>query len=78
MANDASKSVSMITHSHNNVGGTASTSGAPHDVAIRVTANDNVIGAQPNQSSRRLRNLLLAGNAVAWIVIILAARALFF
>jgi hypothetical protein len=75
MANNASKSVSMITHLHDSLTGTVSTSDAPHDVAISVTANDNV---PPNQSDRRLRNLFLVGNIVAWIVIILAARALLF
>jgi hypothetical protein len=75
MASNASKSVSMITQLHRPHTGTINTSDVPHDAA----ANDNcrIIG-QANQSGRRLRNLLLLGNAVAWIVIIFVARALFF
>jgi len=68
----------MITHLHDSLSRTVSISDAPHDVATSVTANDNAIIAQPDQSGRRLRNLLLVGNAVAWIVIILVARALLF
>jgi len=68
----------MITHLHNSLTGTFSTSDAPHDVATSVAANDNAIDEQGNQSGRRLRNLVLVGNVVAWIVIILVARALFF
>lgn len=68
----------MITHLHNNLTGTVSTSDAPLDMATSVTANDNVIDEQPNQSGCRLRNLLLVGNAVAWIVIIIVTRALLF
>jgi hypothetical protein len=68
----------MITHLHDGFTRTVSISDAPRDVAISVTANDNAIIAQPGQSGRRLRNLLLVGNAVAWIVIILVARALLF
>ncbi len=68
----------MITHLHNSLTGTFSTSDAHHDVATSVAANDNAIDEQTNQSGRRLRNLFLIGNAVAWIVIILVARALLF
>jgi hypothetical protein len=78
MATNASKSVSMIVHLHTRLSGTVGTSDGPHDVATSVTANDNSIDTQSNQSGRRLRNLFLVGNAVAWIVIILVARALFF
>jgi hypothetical protein len=74
MASDASKSVSMITHLHRTLTGTVRTSEALHD----ATANGCHIIEQANQSGRRLRNLLLFGNAVAWIVIIFVARALFF
>jgi len=65
----------MITQLYRPHTGTVGTSDLPHDAA----ANDNChIIEQANQSGRRLRNLLLLGNAVAWIVVILAARALFF
>jgi hypothetical protein len=64
----------VITHVHRTLTGAISTSDVPHDAA----ANDHHIIQQANQSGRRLRNLLLIGNAVAWIVIILVARALFF
>ena len=67
----------MITRVHNSLTGTVSTSNVPHDVAVGVVANDNAIIEQPNRSGRQLRNLLLVGNAVAWIVIILVTRALF-
>jgi hypothetical protein len=78
MASNASKSVSMITQLHRPDTGTVSTSEVPHDTAMNIAANDCAIIEQANQSGRRLRNLLLVGNAVAWIVIIFAARALFF
>ncbi len=78
MATNASKSVSMITQFHRTSAGTVSTSDAQHDVATSVTANDCLIGEQEKQPGRRLRNLLLVGNAVAWIVIVLAARAWLF
>ena len=78
MARNASKSVSMITHLHNGLTGTVSASGAHHDAATSVAANDNAIGEQANQSGRRLRNLFLFGNMAAWIAIILVARALLF
>jgi hypothetical protein len=74
MASSASKNVSMITHLHRPLTGTVRTSDAPHGAA----GNDCDIIEQANQSDRRLRNLLLFGNAVAWIVIIFVARALFF
>ena len=78
MAHNASKSVSMITHLHNGLTGTVGASDLPRDLATSVAANDNAIDEQPNQSGRRLRNLFLVGNMVAWIVIILMARALLF
>jgi hypothetical protein len=78
MPPNASKSVSMITQLHRPHTGTGGTSDVPHDTALNVVANDCHIVEQANQSGRRLRNLLLAGNVVAWIVIIFAARALFF
>jgi hypothetical protein len=78
MASNTSKSVSMITQLHSTSMGTVSTSDAEHDVATSVTTNDCRINEQENQSGRRLRNLLLAGNAVVWIVIILAVRAWLF
>jgi hypothetical protein len=74
MASNASKSVSMITQLHRPLTGTVSISDVPHDAA----ANNCHIVEQANQSGRRLRNLLLLGNAVAWIVIVFVARALFF
>jgi hypothetical protein len=64
----------MIAHLHRTFTGAASTSDVPHDAA----ANDCHIIEQTTQSGRRLRNLLLVGNAVAWIVIIFVARALLF
>ena len=78
MATTVSKSVSMITQLHRTAIGTVSTSDAPHDVATSLTVDDCVISEQEKQSGRRLRNLLLVGNAVAWIVIVLAARAWLF
>ena len=63
----------MITQLHRTLTGTVSISDVPHDAA----ANSCHIVEQANQSGRRLRNLLL-GNAVAWIVIVLVARAVFF
>ena len=68
----------MITHLHNSLTPAVSISDSPHDAAISAGANDNVIIDQPKQSGRGLRNFLLVGNAVAWIVIILVARALLF
>jgi hypothetical protein len=68
----------MITQLHRPYTGTGSTSDVPHDAAMNVGADQCDIIEQVNQSGRRLRNLLLVGNALAWIVIILAARALFF
>jgi len=50
----------------------------PHDAAMTVVPDDCRFIEQANQSGRRLRNLFLVGNAVAWIVIIFAARALFY
>jgi hypothetical protein len=64
----------MVTHVHRTLTGTVSTSDVPHDAA----AIGHHIVEQANHSGRRLRNLLLMGNAVAWIVIIFVARALFF
>jgi hypothetical protein len=68
----------MITQLHRTETGTVGASDVAHDVAISVTGNDCLFSEQEMQSGRRLRNLLLAGNAVAWIVIIFAVRALFF
>ena len=78
MATDASKSVSMITQLHRTSVGTVSASDTSHDVATSVTADDCVISEQEKRSGRRLRNLLLVGNTVVWIVIILAVRAWLF
>jgi hypothetical protein len=78
MASNASKTVSMITQLHGPYTGTVSTSDVPHDTAMDVAANDCDIIERANQSGRRLRNIFLVGNAVAWIVIIFAARALLF
>ena len=68
----------MITQLHRPHTGTGSTSDVPLDTAMNAAANDYDIVEQANQSDRRLRKLLLVGNAVAWIVIIFAARALSF
>ena len=68
----------MITTLHRTPTGTADTSDVPHDVDMNAAANDCHIIEQANQSGRRLRNLFILGNVVAWIVIIFAARALFF
>lgn len=78
MATNVSKSVSMITQLHRTTVGTVSAPDALHDVATSVTADDCPISDQEKQSGRRLRNLLLVGNAVAWIVIVLAVRAWLF
>lgn len=77
MAANASKSVSMITQLHRADTGTASPSAVPDNDNMKVAPDDCRINAD-DQSGRRLRNLLLIGNAVAWIVIIIAARAFLF
>jgi hypothetical protein len=78
MAASASKSVTMITQLHRIETGTIGTSDVRHDVATSVNPDECLISEQERQSGRRLRTLLLIGNAIAWIVIIFAARALFF
>jgi len=44
---------------------------------MKVAPDDCLISAD-EQSGRRLRNLLLIGNAVAWIVIIFVTRRFLF
>ena len=48
------------------------------DAAMNVAPDDCRIIEQDRRSGRRLRNLILVGNAIAWIVIIFVARALLF
>jgi hypothetical protein len=48
----------------------------PHDAAMTVVPDDYRIIEQEQQSGRRLRNIFLVGNAIAWMMIIFAARAL--
>jgi len=77
MASNTSKSVSMITQLHRSDTGTVSPSVVPDNGNVNVAPDDRLIKAD-EQSGRRLRNLLLIGNVVAWIVIIFAARAFLF
>lgn len=58
--------------------GTAAASDVSPDTAMGAAPDDCHISEQEKQSGRRLRNLFLVGNTVAWIVIIFAARTLFF
>ena len=67
----------MITQLHRADPGTVSSSIVPDNDNMKVAPDDGLISAD-EQSGRRLRNLLLIGNAVIWIVIILAARRFLF
>jgi hypothetical protein len=68
----------MITQLHRTQTGTFTASDVPHDAIEDVAPDNRYVSEQEEQSGRPLRNLLLVGNAIAWIVIIFAARSLFF
>jgi hypothetical protein len=68
----------MITQLQTSETALVSRSVVPHSATMNAAPDDCRISEQEMQSGRRLRNLILAGNAVAWIVIVLVARALFF
>ena len=67
----------MITQLHRSNTGTISPSAVPDNDNMNVAPDDRLIKAN-EQSGHRLRNLLLIGNIVAWIVIIFAALAFLF
>jgi hypothetical protein len=58
--------------------GTVSSSDLPQGESNFAVRDDCRISEQEERSGRRLRNLILAANAIAWIVIIVVARAIFF
>jgi hypothetical protein len=68
----------MMTQLHRARMGTVAASDLSPDTAMGAAPDDGHISEQEKRSGRRLRNLFLVGNAVAWIVIIFAARTLFF
>lgn len=68
----------MTTLLHEKDAGTPESSETPNGLSTLVDANDCRKSEQVEQSGHRLRNLILVGNAVAWIVIIILTRVIFF